>query len=307
MGTQTHTTHQSVFIVNNMMSIPHIRRTGFVVFVAVLVLFRVDVSVGLMMVTKQKKNPISKRSCTDGDHAGVNLSTVDTRLSTSDSSSMDRRRWIQSSFGATTAVLLPITLPQSAIAAATAGEPTDVEEALMEAKKTLQTLLDNWSNAVIDCTYADVPRELLAAENKELLLEKAKTSALFDKSASVVSCKTINTKVRDYLGITGKGPVSVLPKVLKGGLTQIMDMDGDVDLDLYVQTTEQVQQALFKADSLSYEARRDFTSMNNFDESQSEKVLADPNSNLSQAKQAIMAAIDGIDQLLKLLRPQKTI
>ena len=155
---------------------------------------------------------------------------------------------------------------------------------------------------------ADVPRDLLKAENKELLLEKAKVSALFDKSASVVSCKTINTKVRDYIGVTSKGPVSVLPKVLKAGVTQMMDNDNSStdDIDLYVQTTEQVQQALFKADSLSYEARRDFTSMNNFDESQQDKVLSDANSNLFQAKQAIVAATEGLDVLLKLLRTESS-
>ncbi len=52
-------------------------------------------------------------------------------------------------------------------------------------------------------------------KNKELLLEKAKTSALFDKSASVETCKTTNRIVRDYLGVTGKGPLVGMEKQLK--------------------------------------------------------------------------------------------
>jgi hypothetical protein len=78
-------------------------------------------------------------------------------------------------------------------------------EKLMEARDTLDTLLTNYQRATIDCTYADVPRELLETKNKELLLEKASTFALFDKSVSVETCKTTNRIVRDYMGLTGKG------------------------------------------------------------------------------------------------------
>ena len=78
----------------------------------------------------------------------------------------------------------------------------------------MTNLLNNWAKATIDCTYADVPRELLSQKNKEELLEKAKTSALFDKSASVVSCKRSNKIVRDYIGVTGKGPLVNIDKLI---------------------------------------------------------------------------------------------
>jgi len=89
-----------------------------------------------------------------------------------------------------------------------AKAPTTVTnplENLVEAQETLDTLLANYKRATIDCTFADVPRELLETKNKELLLEKAATNALFDKSASIETCKTTNRIVRDYLGVTGKG------------------------------------------------------------------------------------------------------
>ena len=41
---------------------------------------------------------------------------------------------------------------------------------LKEATEVLASLLDNWERATVDCTYADVPRELLEAKNKERLL-----------------------------------------------------------------------------------------------------------------------------------------
>ena len=92
---------------------------------------------------------------------------------------------------------------------------TIARDSIQQAQTTLTTLLDNWQRATVDCTFADVPRDLLERKNKELLLEKAKTSALFDKSASVETCKTTNRIVRDYLGVTGKGPLVGMEKQLK--------------------------------------------------------------------------------------------
>ena len=95
--------------------------------------------------------------------------------------------------------------PKYASAAPTkASASEDPVATLLAARETLQKLLDNWEKAVIDCTFADVPRALLEQKNKEELLEKASTFALFDKSVSVETCKTTNRIVRDYLGATGE-------------------------------------------------------------------------------------------------------
>ncbi len=91
------------------------------------------------------------------------------------------------------------------VSSAKAIPDTNPLQNLVEAQGTLDTLLVNYKKATVDCTFADVPRELLETKNKELLLEKAATNALFDKSASIETCKTTNRVVRDYLGITGKG------------------------------------------------------------------------------------------------------
>jgi hypothetical protein len=47
---------------------------------------------------------------------------------------------------------------------------------LKESTEALSSLLENWQKATIDCTYADVPRELLEAKNKDKLLEKVETA-----------------------------------------------------------------------------------------------------------------------------------
>jgi hypothetical protein len=66
------------------------------------------------------------------------------------------------------AAFIPLPLPAK-------EQPTNDSDMsiLKEATKALSSLLQNWEKATIDCcTYADVPRELLEAKNKEKLLEK---------------------------------------------------------------------------------------------------------------------------------------
>lgn len=197
--------------------------------------------------------------------------------------------------------------------------------------------LDNWKRATIDCTYADIPRELLEQKNKDLLLEKASTFALFDKSVSVETCKTTNRIVRDYLGITGKGPLVGMEKKLKRGLEYLED-DID-DLDTYVTgmfdarnistalsfftlgacplfprhcdavalELEDFSQAYSRASSLSYTAGvADFDSVNNFNKEDSDMALENTNSNLNQAKVAIGQAKSSLDTMEALLQKRQT-
>jgi hypothetical protein len=64
----------------------------------------------------------------------------------------------------TTAATLPTT-PALAV--------EDFRSAIRQAQSTLTILLENWQRATVDCTFADVPRDLLEQKNKQLfLLEK---------------------------------------------------------------------------------------------------------------------------------------
>lgn len=139
--------------------------------------------------------------------------------------------------------MLVSTATLSSLPAASNAKPSEKAppqnplESIKESQDTLDKLLSNWKRATIDCTFADVPRELLETKNKELLLEKASTFALFDKSVSVETCKTNNRIVRDYLGVTGKGPLVGIDKKLKQGL----DFISPDDLDDYVVGTFSVR------------------------------------------------------------------
>jgi len=169
---------------------------------------------------------------------------------------------------------------------------------LIEARDTLDTLVQNYQRATIDCTYADVPRELLETKNKELLLEKASTFALFDKSVSVETCKTTNRIVRDYLGVTGKGPLVGIEKQIKRGI-DFIDPD---DLGDYISELESFSQAYSKASSLSYTAGvADFDAVNNFSKDEA-KEARNENSNLEQTKRAIEECKVYLDRIVSMIQ-----
>jgi hypothetical protein len=215
---------------------------------------------------------------------------------------VNRRTWFQralsGAFGGGTPFSFPAVPPPASAAAAGAAVRSD----LLSIQETLQRLLDNWQRAVADCVYADVPRELLDAKNKDLLLEKASTYALFDKSVSVTSCKTVNTVVRDYLGLTGIGPVAGLDRTIKQTLEYALESDLDTNaVEAIVQTTEDLQRARSRADSYSYSARRDSTSVNNFAPEEAGTILADADSNLARCRAEVATMVSDLSTLIKLL------
>lgn len=93
-------------------------------------------------------------------------------------------RSVSSRRGALYGAAAALSLPASVRAAA------DVDAQLSAGVSALDVMLRDWDLLTIDCTYAEVPRALLETKNKQLLLEKASTLALFDKSTSITVCKT---------------------------------------------------------------------------------------------------------------------
>jgi len=155
--------------------------------------------------------------------------------------------------------------------------------------------VENWDTATLQCNYADVPRELLETKNKEKLLEKASEFALFDKSTSVTSCKRSNRVVRDYIGVTGKGPLAgIEKKLVANALVDMVD-----DPDAYFSALESFSTSMSRAASLSYIAgTADFDSVNNFEQG---KDSAE-SSNLQQCKEAIYAANKYLEEMISLLQ-----
>jgi hypothetical protein len=238
------------------------------------------------------------------------LVVKETRTSAATTSSrerllLSRRDWATSAITTLLSTTLVLVPPQPSLASGAGTQDINSRESVIAAirlaRKALEALLDNWQDSVVDCNYADVPRELLETKNKEQLLEKASTFALFDKSVSVVTCKTSNKKIRDYLGRTGLGPLVGLNKRLKMGLEWI-DNSND-DLESYLQATEAIQQALSRADSYSYTAGGDYSALNNFEKEDTDKIL-EQNRNLQQVRQSIRFAVENLSVVLTILDKQ---
>jgi hypothetical protein len=218
---------------------------------------------------------------------------------------IDRRNAVVATATAIGALLyFPTTSSAQAAAAADASSLswTNLRTSLLECIETLQKLLDNWKNAVVDCRFADVPRELLETKNKELLLEKASEFALFDKSVSVETCQIKIMTVRDYLGTTGIGPLAKLNDLLNAIVRQSLLVDDDtMDIELLIERTERVQRDVGIADSLAYSARRDFGSLNNFEKADMDRILNDETTNLSKARNLIRTIVTELQEILQMI------
>jgi len=123
-------------------------------------------------------------------------------------------------------------------------------ERLGKGLSTLEALLRNWDNVTVDCSYAEIPREILESKNKEKLLLQATQNALFDKSSSINVCKSTVRVVRQQLGTTADSPLSRIDRVLGDPalLARVAPEDGDT----FVDVSERLQAALRAADAAAF-------------------------------------------------------
>jgi hypothetical protein len=222
------------------------------------------------------------------------------------SSNTMRRKMLLESIVVT---MIPAVLscgPTSAVAAGASSSSTpssssssSPRDTIVAAIRVLQYLLDHWQETVVDCEYADVPRELLERRNKELLLEKAATNALFDKSVSVTSCKIDVASLRQAL--RSNSPVAQLPDALISVLPDLNNIDNDDDNDKWLERIEDVQRDLIRIDGLAYAARRDYSALNNFDEAEATRLLNQQPSNLLECRRTIQTTVDKLRRIVAAL------
>jgi len=123
------------------------------------------------------------------------------------------------------------------------------------ARSALSSLLSSWGKSTTNCDIADVSSQLLSDGQKEELLEKAKTVALFDKDAAVMSCRQDNKKVRSFILQLTK-----LDKEFNEVRDVVVEKDGD--LDQYFELVDEYSRHMSSVNSLSYMGSQDFSSLN---------------------------------------------
>ena len=198
--------------------------------------------------------------------------------------SVSRRALVQSAAAAAVgAALLP------AVPAANAADALTPDR-LTASIVALDKLLNDWTELVTDCTYAEVPRELLETKNKALLLEKASTLATFDKSSSINVCKSTNRVVRQVLD---KMPA---PKQLQSpAFAELVADDNFEDLlaasERYTNAMSAADAAAFLSTTGDYSARTPFMIG---------ETASTPN--LDASRENVELARDALKALTKLLR-----
>ena len=174
--------------------------------------------------------------------------------------------------------------------------------ALLAGKRTIEQLLDNWTDLTVSCLYADVPRDLLEQKNKEQLLVQASTFALFDKSASVTSCKESNSKVRQYLGIykeSGSALVGIEKKFKRLKEEFVSDDDEERWFDL----VDEFNVRLSKISTLTYQSTILSQTTVGYDVNGDSKIDGEFTSNqdLNSAKVETQASLTTLMQIIELL------
>ena len=181
------------------------------------------------------------------------------------------------------AALLP------AVPAANAADALTPER-LTASVVALDKLLSDWTELVTDCTYAEVPRELLETKNKELLLEKASTLATFDKSSSINVCKSTNKVVRQVLD---KMPA---PKQLQSpAFAALVEED---NFEAFLAASERYTNAVSAADAAAFlSATGDYSARTAF---RPGETASTPN--LDASRENVEMARDALKALTKLVR-----
>ena len=177
-----------------------------------------------------------------------------------------------------------LSLPASVCAA------IDVNAQLNAGVSALDVLLRDWDSLTIDCTYAEIPRALLETKNKELLLEKASTLALFDKSTSITVCKSSSRQVRQALEPLGK---------LAQGLqtASVAERIREADFEAYLAAAEGYESAISAADAAAYLAASDYSARTSFKQGETPSTP-----NLDAARGSVVDAREALAALSKLAR-----
>jgi len=200
----------------------------------------------------------------------------------------------------------PFTPPSAHAAAQVVVDPNDVSR-LKRGLAEINYLLKNWEDKTTYCNFGEFKNELLSAENKDKLLEAAKEPILlYDKSATMkVKCKKDPEVVRAFLGLTKENLLMSQADVLMRKQATVDMVDPD-DVDSYFEAVDLYEQATGDAGSLAYQARRDFSSTENFTrEELTERAgtgLSGRSDYLTQAKSQVEIVAQALAVVVKALK-----
>eukprot|EP01036_Dinobryon_divergens_P027161 gene27161-35886_t len=170
-------------------------------------------------------------------------------------------------------------------------------------------LLDHWDEKTLYCNFGEFQRELLTVKNKEKLLVAAAETGLldYDKSATMnIVCRRDPEVVRAFLGLSpDNNPLLSRAELLMKKPAVVSRLDPD-DLEEYFSAVEQFTEAVSAVDSLSYQARTDYSSTETASResfsSSTKSDLSGRKDYLAQTKASVEAAKNALSIVVDLLK-----
>ena len=180
---------------------------------------------------------------------------------------------------------------------------------LKKGLREVNYLLDHWEEKTLYCNFGEFQRDLLTVKNKgKLLVAAAETGLLdYDKSATMnIVCRRDPEVVRAFLGLNSdNNPLLSRAELLMKKPIVVSRVDPD-NLEEYFSAVEQFTEAVSAVDSLSYQARTDYSSSETasreeFD-SMTKSGLSGKKDYLSQTKASVEAARNALSIVVDLLK-----
>ena len=180
---------------------------------------------------------------------------------------------------------------------------------LKKGLREVNYLLDHWEEKTLYCNFGEFQRDLLTVKNKgKLLVAAAETGLLdYDKSATMnIVCRRDPEVVRAFLGLNSdNNPLLSRAELLMKKPIVVSRVDPD-NLEEYFSAVEQFTEAVSAVDSLSYQARTDYSSSETasreeFD-SMTKSDLSGKKDYLSQTKASVEAARNALSIVVDLLK-----
>mmetsp|Transcript_66505 Transcript_66505/g.110588 ORF Transcript_66505/g.110588 Transcript_66505/m.110588 type:complete len:225 (+) Transcript_66505:3-677(+) len=168
---------------------------------------------------------------------------------------------------------------------------------LQGALQVLETVIERWDELTLECNYADVDRELLATANKKKLLEKA--GGNYQKDSSVVknTCRSSGAPIRQYMGLSGNGPLARTRALLQQPGTLLDVLVDERQVDTFIAAAERFEQASIGANAAAFTSGvGDMSGQNGFEKG---SILTSPN--LKRAKELAIDARDSLRELVSLV------
>ena len=215
-----------------------------------------------------------------------------------------QHRFLAASLAAVMAALPP-TASLAEVAYRPSYEASDILR-LKYGLKEVTFLINNWEEKTQTCNFGEIQRDILLSANKDKLMKAAAKGSLIDysKSGTIdIMCKRDPQVVRAFLGLMPEenDVLFQADKLMRRPAT-MNKLRSDVDFEQYIAAVDGFELAISSVDSLSYDARTDYSSTETAKKGDTSLKASDAKKDyLSQCRDSVIIARDYLQQVVDML------